>query len=131
MATELEELKRRHDALEEVVRGLEHRLTMDEYHLNSVVQMGPPAATASDRGADRERSPGRDMWLEGVNSMLRSIGLHQGFHANHLKDVENELKILRMGQDNLRHAAGPLSAIAEGVERIERMITGLADRGTS
>ena len=60
--------------------------------------------------------------------MLRSIGLHQGFHANHLKGVEKELKSLRVEQDNLHHAAmvrtdGPLAAIAEGIERIERMIT--------
>ena len=136
MATELEELKQRHDALEAVVRELEHRLTMDEYHLNSVVQMGPPAAPAGDRGADGERSSKRDTWLESVDSMLRSIGLHQGFHANHLKDVEKELKSLRVEQDNLHHAAmvrtdGPLAAIAEGIERIERMITELADRRTS
>jgi hypothetical protein len=32
--------------------------------------------------------------------MLRSIGLHQGFHVNHLKDVELELKNLRAEQEN-------------------------------
>lgn len=42
MAIELEELRQRQDALEKVVRQLEHRLTMmDEYQLNNVIQMGP------------------------------------------------------------------------------------------
>ena len=44
MAVELEELKQRQDALEEVVRHLEHRLTMDEFQLNSIGYMGPPVS---------------------------------------------------------------------------------------
>lgn len=79
MATELEELRQRQDALEEVVRQLEHRVTMDD-------------------------------------SMLRSIGLHQGFHANHLKDMERELKNLQAKQEHHHEIAmmrteGPLEAI--------------------
>jgi predicted nucleic acid-binding Zn-ribbon protein len=135
MVSELEELKERHDALEAVVRELEHRLTMDEYQLNNVIQMGPPPAQSGDEGADGESASKRDTWLESVDSMIRSIGLHQGFHANHLKDAERELKDLRAQQKNLHEIAmvrieGPLSAIREGVERIEQVITGLADRRT-
>jgi hypothetical protein len=135
MATELEELKQRQDALEEVVRQLEHRLTMDEYQLNCVVQMGPPAEPAGAEGPDGKRPAKRDSLLEGMDSMLRSVGLHQGFHANHLKDVERELKEMRVKQEHLHDIAimrteGPLGAIAEGVERVERMIREIASRST-
>jgi hypothetical protein len=136
MAAELEELKQRQDALEEVVHLLEHRLTMDEYQLNNVVQMGPPAESASADGAGDEHPAKRDKSLESVDSMLRSIGLHQGFHANALKDVNREVKGLRAQQENLHEIArvrteGPLAAIHEGIERVERMITELVDRRTA
>lgn len=138
MAIELEELKQRQDALEKVVRELEHRLTMDEYQLNNVIQMGPPKTQSGDRGADGEPSSERDQetWLESVDSMLRSIGLHQGFHASYLKDAERELKDLRKQHEHLHRVAllqteGPITAIREGVEHIERMITELIERRTS
>jgi hypothetical protein len=136
VATELEELKQRQDALEEVVRQLEHRLTMDEYQLNCLGQMGPPAESTSADDPDGKRPVKRDKWLESVDGMLRSIGLHQGFHANHLKDLERELRNLREKHEHLHEIAmvrtgGPLAAIQEGIERVERMITELGDRRTS
>ena len=135
MTVELEELKQRQDALEEVVRQLEHRLTMDEFQLNSIGYMGPPAEPASAEGAGDKYRAKRDTLLESVDSMLRSIGLNQGFHANSLKDVDRELKSLQAKQENLHKIAmvrteGPLAAIKEGIERVERMITELADRRT-
>jgi hypothetical protein len=68
--------------------------------------------------------------------MLRSIGLHQSFHANDLKDVKGDLKILRAQQDSLYAlimalTGGPPATVQESVERIERMIAELADRRTS
>lgn len=135
MATELEELKQRQDALEEVVRQLEHRLTMDEYQLKSIAYMGPRADPADAEGPDGRRPAKLDTLLDGMDSMLRSVGLNQGFHANHLKDVERELKELRVKQEHLHDIAvmrteGPLGAIAEGVERVERVIREIANRGT-
>jgi hypothetical protein len=142
MAVELEELKQRQDALEEVVRLLEHRLTMDEYQMNCVIQMGPPAESVSAQGAGDKDPAKRDTLLESVDSMLRSIGLNQGFHANSLKNVDRELKNLQAKQENLQakqenlhkiamvRTEGPLAAIQEGIERVERMITELADRRT-
>jgi predicted nucleic acid-binding Zn-ribbon protein len=142
MVSDLEELKQSHDALEAVVRELEHRLTMDEYQLNNVIQMGPPKVSADPLGSDGERPSERDTWLQNVDSMLRSIGLHQGFHANHLKDVEKELKRVKEELANLQarqgylYAAvvgpeGPVTAIAEGIQCVERKITELAERRTS
>jgi len=135
MATELEELKQRQDALEEIVRHLEHRLTVDEQHLNSVIQMGPPVTPDDDRNTGGERTFQGGTWLQGIDGMLRSIGMHQGFHANHLKDVERELKNLLAKQEHLHELAmvrteGPLAAIQEGIERVERMLSELADRRT-
>jgi hypothetical protein len=136
MVSELEELKQRHDALEAVVRELEHRLTTDEQHLNSLILLGPPAAPDGDQDTDGEHPTQGDTWLRSVDSMLRSIGLHQSFHANDLKDVKGDLKILRTQQDGLYQltmalTGGPPTALHEGVKRIERMITELAERGTS
>jgi hypothetical protein len=51
MTEELEEIKRRHGALEGLVRELERRLTMAEYQLNSVSHMGPSLEMASVKGS--------------------------------------------------------------------------------
>lgn len=131
VTVEMEELKRRQDALEEFVNQLEHRLTMDEYQLKCVTLMGPSQESASAEGADGNRQAESGTWRQGVDDMLRSIGLHQGFHENHLKDLKEEFKHLRARQD-LRHVDAMASiearftAIKEGTERIERMVEDLA-----
>ena len=117
MADELDELKRRQDELEEFLNVLESRLSTQETLMRIVDTAGKPTVQTDtqDEGAR----------YSGHESLLRSIALHQSFHATHLKRVEWEQRGLRRNMENV---AGKLSAVEETLRRVDRSIQELAKR---
>jgi hypothetical protein len=100
VSEELDDLRQRVERLEEQLGTLEYRLTLDEMNLEIMTvsrraarsSTGAGSEPAGDVGQDAELS--RDPHFGRIESMLRSVLLHQGSHTADLRSAVRHLQIL-------------------------------------
>ena len=98
MTEELEDLRRRVDQLERHLGILEYRLNYDEMHLEMATGWRQPAR--ADRGGEsagdggRSAEPAQDLRSGQVESLMRSVLLHQNDHTSDLRKAIGYLQIL-------------------------------------
>jgi hypothetical protein len=101
MSTELEDLRRRVEQLEEHTHLLERRLNCDDMRHEILYAVRVPASidggrgkTSGDLASQEEGDSGQDLKVGRLEAMTRSMLLNQGDHAADLRKALSYLKML-------------------------------------